>query len=219
LDFWNLINPYNPDITIGTGPWLGEEISNAEVFRDDYTGIRRERNTRGGGVYFCLKNALHAWNYGGTRIWDGSSGVKSRDTKFTGELTGIYRAPNEGMRFIERLATRTDSLGKSTKRIIIGCDLSLPYTKWKVRVDVTIGGQTFKNGCVWEKGYTKVVNGEILGVYCWKFPLSGRKIWLTLAPLNKGSMILRGIIELEWEENYCRSDVERLVAVYNKINN
>ena len=30
LEFWNLINTYNPDV-IGTESWLSEEINNAEV--------------------------------------------------------------------------------------------------------------------------------------------------------------------------------------------
>jgi hypothetical protein len=45
LDFLNLVDTYNPDVKIGTGSWLREEISNAEVFRDDYETFRRERNT------------------------------------------------------------------------------------------------------------------------------------------------------------------------------
>jgi hypothetical protein len=32
------------------------------------TVFRRDRNTRGGGVFICVKNALHAWNRGRTRI-------------------------------------------------------------------------------------------------------------------------------------------------------
>jgi hypothetical protein len=41
LDFWNLVDTYNPDVIIGMESWLREEISNAEVFRDDYTTFRR----------------------------------------------------------------------------------------------------------------------------------------------------------------------------------
>jgi hypothetical protein len=34
---------YNPDVIIGMESWLREVISNAEVFRDDYTTFRRDR--------------------------------------------------------------------------------------------------------------------------------------------------------------------------------
>ncbi len=32
LEFWNLIETYNPDIVIGTEPWLNEEANDAELF-------------------------------------------------------------------------------------------------------------------------------------------------------------------------------------------
>jgi hypothetical protein len=34
-------------------------------------------------------------------------GVKGRNSKFAWEVIGVYRAPNEDMRVIERLAART----------------------------------------------------------------------------------------------------------------
>ena len=52
--------------------------------------------------------------------------VKGRNTKFTWEVTGMYRAPNEDMRAVERLAARTGYTGNCTKRSIIGGDLNLP---------------------------------------------------------------------------------------------
>jgi hypothetical protein len=58
LDSWNLIETYNPDAVIGTESWLNEEISNAEIFRFDYKTFRRDKNTRGGGVFICIKNYI-----------------------------------------------------------------------------------------------------------------------------------------------------------------
>ena len=43
LEFWNLIDTYNPDVVIGKESWLSEEIKNSEVFRDDYITFRRDR--------------------------------------------------------------------------------------------------------------------------------------------------------------------------------
>ena len=48
--------------------------------------------------------------------------VKGRNTKFTWELVGIYRAPKADMRVIETQAARNNSRGNSTKRSIIGDD-------------------------------------------------------------------------------------------------
>ena len=58
LEFWNLIVAYNPAVVIGTESWLGEEINNAEVFEDDYIMFRRDRCSRGGGVFICVKNYI-----------------------------------------------------------------------------------------------------------------------------------------------------------------
>jgi hypothetical protein len=65
LDFWNLVDTYNPDIIIGTESWFREEIGNTEIFRADFTTFRRDRHARGGGV-FVLKKILSAWSYGMT---------------------------------------------------------------------------------------------------------------------------------------------------------
>jgi len=58
LEFWNLIDIYNPDVVIGTESWLSEEINNAELFRDDYITFKRDRCTRGDGVFICVKNYI-----------------------------------------------------------------------------------------------------------------------------------------------------------------
>jgi hypothetical protein len=84
--------------------------------------------------------------------------VKGRDLEFPWEIIGIGRAPNEDMRAIERLATRTDSSGNSMKRNFITGDLNLPYVDWNGNVECSSRGQSFINRLVWENGYIQVVN-------------------------------------------------------------
>ena len=55
---------------------------------------------------------------------------KGRNPKFSWEVVEVYRAPNEDMRVIERLANRTGFTGNTTKSSIIGGDLNLPYADW-----------------------------------------------------------------------------------------
>jgi hypothetical protein len=55
LEFWNLVDTYDPDVIIGTESWLREEINNAEVFRDDYKSFRKDRCTRVCVVFICVK--------------------------------------------------------------------------------------------------------------------------------------------------------------------
>jgi len=63
LEFWNLVDTYNPDIIIGTESCLREEIRNTEIFRADVTTCRRDRHARGGCV-FVLKIILLVRSYG-----------------------------------------------------------------------------------------------------------------------------------------------------------
>ena len=135
-----------------------------EVFKDDYITFRRDRFSRGGGVFICVKN------YSDCReLWTDEDfemvalEVKGRNPKFTWEVVGIYRAPNEDMRVIEKLAARTGSTGNSTKISIIGGDLNLPYVDWNGNLGGNSGNQALINSLVWENGYSQVIDGPTRG--------------------------------------------------------
>jgi hypothetical protein len=89
--------------------------------------------------------------------------VKSRDSKFTWEIVGIYRAPNEDMRVIERLAARTGYTGNSTKCSIIGGDLNLPYADWNGNTGGNSGTQALTNSLICENGYSQVADSPTRG--------------------------------------------------------
>ena len=162
LEFGNLIDTYNLDVIIGMESWLREETNNAEIFRDDYTTFRRDRCTRAGGVFICVKNYIEC-----RELWVDEDfemiaiEVKDKDTKFTWEIIGIYRAPNEDMRVLVRLAAQTAYAGNSTKRSINGGDLNLPYADWNGNAGCNSGTQAFINSLVWENWFTEVVDSPI----------------------------------------------------------
>jgi len=99
---------YNPDVVIGTESWLKEDISNTEVFRADYTTFRRDRSAHCGEVFIFVKNIIASME-----LWVDDDfemitvKVKGMDLKYTWEIIGIYRGPNEDMLVIERLAVST----------------------------------------------------------------------------------------------------------------
>lgn len=148
LEFWNLVDMYNPDIIIGTESWLREGTGNAEI-RADYTTFRRDRHARGGGVFICVKN-----NIACSELWVDNDfeilaiEVKSSDPTFAWEIIGTYRAPNENLQIIERIAAKTGFLGNSIKRFIIGGDLNLPQANWKGIADSFSAAQTLINRLV-----------------------------------------------------------------------
>ena len=108
IELWNLVDTYNPNVVIGTESWPKEDISSAEVFRADFTTFRKDRSARGGGDFIGVKNFIAP-----TELWVDddfeiiAAEVKGMDPKLTWEIIGIYRAPNDDMLAIERLAART----------------------------------------------------------------------------------------------------------------
>jgi hypothetical protein len=100
---------------------------------DDYVTLRRDRCSRGGGLFISVKNYIDCrepWTDEDFEML--AVEVKVRNPKFTWELVGMYRAPKEDMRAIESLGARTGYTRNSTKRSIIGGDLNVPYADWNI---------------------------------------------------------------------------------------
>ena len=131
LDFCNLVDTYNGDFVIGTESWLREEIRNVEVFMANFTTFRTDRRTRVWGEFICVKNCTAC-----AELWVDEDlemivdEVKSVGPKYTWQIIGIYGAPYEDMRVIERLAGQTCYSRNSTKRSVTGGDLYLLQADW-----------------------------------------------------------------------------------------
>jgi len=163
VEFWNLVDTYNPDV-IGTESWLKEDISNAEIFRADFTTFRRDRSDGVGGVFICVENVIafvELWVDDDFEMF--AVEVKRMDLIYTWESTCIYRAPNQDVLAIEKLATHTLPMRNLTKRSIIGGNLNLPQVDWKgdAKKKEQISGDV--NNLVWDNGYTRVVSGPSRG--------------------------------------------------------
>jgi len=144
--------------------------------------------------------------------------VKGKDPKITWEIVGIYRAPNEDMRFFEKLTDWARLMG-TMKRSIIGGDLNLPYADWNGHAEKPRGTQVFLNRLVWENGYTHLVNSLTQGDALFDVYLVWPKSAFTSCCNVKGISDHYGVLlEVEWGENCCEHQVERLVSVYYKTN-
>jgi hypothetical protein len=203
LEFWNLVDTYNPDVVIGTESWLSDEINNAEVFRDGYITFRRDTSTRGGGEFICVKNYIDC-----RELWTDDDfemiavELKGRDPKFTWEIVGIYRALNEDLRVIERLAAQTDYIGNSMKCSIIGGDLNLPYADWNGNAVGNSGTQALINSLVWENGYSQVVDSPTRGEALLDVYLVRPKSSFTSSSIVQGISDHHGVLlEVEWDES------------------
>ena len=143
--------------------------------------------------------------------------VKGMDPKYTWEITGIYRAPNEDMLAIERLAARTLPKRNLTKRSVIGGDLNLPQADWKWDAEEASGFQAILNVLVWDNGYTEVVRDPtrgdaLLDIYLLR-PESSLISFNILPGISHLNWVL---LEVEWDEICREPKVERIVPVYHK---
>jgi len=192
LEFWNLICTYNPDVVIGTESWLSEELNNAEVFRDDHINLRRDRGSRGGGVFICVKNYIDCRVLWTDEVFEMIAvEVKSRNPKFTWEVVGVYRAANKNMLAIERLAARTGFTGNSTKRSIIGGDLNLPYADCNGNAGGNGGTQALINSLVWENGYSQAIESPTRGYALLDVYLVRPESSVTCSSIVQGSAITK----------------------------
>jgi len=143
--------------------------------------------------------------------------VKGRNLKFAWEVVGVYRAPNEDMRVIERLAARTEFTGNCTKRSIIGGDLNLPYADWNGNAGGNSGTQALINSSVWENGYSQVIDSPTRGDTLLDVYLVRPESSVTSSGIvQRVSDHLAVILEVEWEDTCTEPQVERVVPVYNK---
>jgi hypothetical protein len=82
---------------------------------------------------------------------------KKRNPKFTWVFVGIYIAPKEYMRVMERMVHRTECTGNPSKRSIIKGDLNLTRSYWNGKMFCSIGTQIFIKTFVLENVFTQLV--------------------------------------------------------------
>jgi len=145
--------------------------------------------------------------------------VKGGDPKNTWEIVGIYRAPNEDTRVLEKLADRTVCSGRTTKCSIIGGDLNLPFADWNGHAEKSRGTQEFLNRLAWENGYTQVINSPSRGDALLDIFLVRPETAFTSCSNIQGISGHCGVLwEVEWGENSREYKVESLVPVYHETN-
>ena len=142
--------------------------------------------------------------------------VKGMDPKYTWEIIGIYRAPNEGMLAIERLTARSLPTRNSTKRSIIGGDLNLLQAEWKGNAEKANGFQACANNLVWENGYTQVVSGPTRGEALLDIYLRPECSFVSCNILPGISDYSGVLLEVEWDEISREQRAGRQVPVYHK---
>ena len=218
LEFWNLIDTYNPDIVIGTESWLNEDVNNAEVFMGNYITIRRDRYSRGGGVFICVKSNIEIKNTWADDDFEiVAVEIISRSHRHNWEILGVYRAPNDDSKVLERLTDRAEKTTNPNKHSIIGGDLNLPRVDWKGKTESNNLTQLLVNRLIWDNGYSQVTKSPtrgdaLLDVYLVKPDSS-----VTSCSIVQGISDHHGVLlEIEWEKKFLCHQPDKLIPVYSK---
>jgi hypothetical protein len=95
----------------------------------------------------------------------------------------------------------------------------LPSADWNGNAECTSGSQAFVNRLGWKNGHTPVGDSPTRGDALLDVYLVWPESSFTSSSIVQGISDYCGVLlEVEWDENYCRPQVERLVPVYHKAN-
>ena len=96
--------------------------------------------------------------------------------------------------------------------------MNLPYADWNGNAGCNSGTQAFINSLLWENVLSQVVDSPTRGDALLDVYLIRPKSSFTASSIVQGiSDHYRVILKVEWEENCCVPQVEKLVMVYHKI--
>lgn len=128
-EFQSLVSITQPDIIIGTESWLDGDVLNNEVFPSGYTSYRKDRNTRGGGVFILVRDTVQSIPVRGD---DSSESVWCRVIFPDGRnivVGSFYRPP--GCVSTAPLLSLSKSLSAlSSDIVLLGGDFNMPDVTW-----------------------------------------------------------------------------------------
>lgn len=129
VELERLLFEYNPDIVIVTETWLRPEIKDCEIIPPAYNMIRKDRDTRGGGVAIIFKEKL--------RLVPMPNSPDCESVWCETELSGIscvigavYRPPNAPLSFLKSIQEFLYVNTSDKTRLIIAGDFNLPGIRW-----------------------------------------------------------------------------------------
>jgi hypothetical protein len=143
--------------------------------------------------------------------------IKGKNPKSTWEIMGVYRAPNEDMRVIEKLAVRSGAGRNGTKRSIIGGDLNLPSVDWRGSVAGNSAAQALINCLIWENDFRQVIDGPTRGEALLDVFLVRPDSTVSHSEVLQGISDHQAVLlEVKWRDTYSNPREDRLIPIYNK---
>ncbi|KAL8610878.1 hypothetical protein ACOMHN_056733 [Nucella lapillus] len=131
----NLIDSTKPDIIIGTETWLDSKFQSSELFPQQYTTFRHDRDRYGGGVLIAVANHLVSQEVeelsveGCELIWVKIS-LKGRRKLL---VAAYYRPKASDEISLRKFETSIQRVMATNATIIIGGDFNLPSIDWSTK--------------------------------------------------------------------------------------
>ena len=131
LELAGLIDTLRPHILIIMETKLFNRIASNETFPDSYNVIRRDRNSKGGGVFITTSNELDGYEI---QCQTESIYACLHSANMPATLVGtIYRLPDRKKKHLSVVLAELKHVIATTKpsHIIVGGDFNLPGVNWK----------------------------------------------------------------------------------------
>ncbi|KAJ4442434.1 hypothetical protein ANN_04020 [Periplaneta americana] len=165
FEFWNLVNSHNPDIVIGTESWLSSEVTDSEVFRNDYVTYRCDRLGTGRRVFICVKECLQsAENFKGSEFEMVGVVIVDDYSRNILHIIGLYRAPKEGLNVLCKIRDMLENRHIHGQYLIVAGDLNLPQVNWQGTIEGEMGqAQSLVNALIWKHNLIQVTDRATRG--------------------------------------------------------
>ncbi len=89
--------------------------------------LRRDRNSRGGGVFICVKEDIEIRLEWVSREFE-MMGIEIITSGTVLEIIACYRLPSDGYDILDDIIQRTGN--ENDRPIVIGGDLNIPSANW-----------------------------------------------------------------------------------------
>jgi len=135
IELRNLLETTKAEIIIGTESWLNPSIQSSEIFSSNMNVFRKDRSSKGGGVFIAVSDKLIAslqtqLDTDCEIIW-----VKIEISGSKSSYIGAYYRPNENdLKSLENLNLSLENLKKTNSNIYLAGDFNLPGIDWELGI-------------------------------------------------------------------------------------
>ena len=138
--FEHLLVSTNADVVFGTESWLRSDIKDHEVFPAGYTIHRKDRASRGGGMFIAVKEEYKTSHLADLDTYCEIVWVKLEVTSCKSVYMASYYRPHASdQSSLPQLAASLEKVPKNNSHIWIAGDINLPGFDWP--------SESLKNNC------------------------------------------------------------------------